>query len=77
MRTAYRDRAQGSGTHEWTWNGRNGAGDYVARGSYTLRLTVTSAIGTTAVKQKVLVALACYGGAAALAAIAFYVLGTV
>jgi fumarate reductase subunit D len=29
------------------------------------------------IKQKVLVALACYGGAAAVAAIAFYVLGTV
>ena len=54
VRTAYHDRALDAGSYAWTWNGRNGAGDYVARGSYTLRLTATSSIGITVVNQKVL-----------------------
>ena len=55
VRTVYRDRSLSAGTYGWTWNGRNAAGDYVSRGSYTLRLTATSAVGTTVVNQKVLV----------------------
>jgi len=54
VRTVYRDRSLAAGTYGWTWNGRNAAGQYVARGSYTLRLTATSTVGTTVVSQKVL-----------------------
>ena len=51
VRTVYRDRSLASGTYGWTWDGRNAAGDYVSRGSYTLRLTATSTISTTVVNQ--------------------------
>ena len=54
VRAAYRDRALGSGSYAWTWNGKDGEGSYVSRGSYTLRLTATSSVGTTIVTQKVL-----------------------
>ena len=54
VRTVYRDRSLAAGPYGWTWNGRNAAGDYVSRGSYTLRLTATSTVGTTVVNQKVL-----------------------
>ena len=54
VRTVYSNRSLAAGTYGWTWNGRNAAGDFGSRGSYTLRLTATSTVGTTVVNQKVL-----------------------
>ena len=55
VRTVYRDRTLAAGSYAWTWNGRDAGGSYMARGTYTLRLTATSSVGTTTVTQKVLV----------------------
>jgi spore germination protein YaaH/flagellar hook assembly protein FlgD len=54
VRTAYRDRALAAGSQAWTWNGRDGAGVLVARGSYTLRLTAVSSVGTTVATRSVM-----------------------
>jgi chitinase len=54
VRTVYRDRSLAAGTYGWTWNGRDAAGSYVSRGTYTLRLSATSSVGTTVVNRNVL-----------------------
>ena len=54
VRTAYRDRALAAGAQAWSWNGRDGAGAYVARGVYTIRLTAVSAVGTTVASRSVM-----------------------
>ena len=54
VRTVYHDRSLAAGTYGWMWNGRDAAGEYVSRGTYTLRLSATSTVGTTVVNQKVL-----------------------
>ena len=39
----------------WTWNGRNDAGAFARRGTYTLRVTARSGLGTTVLTRDVLV----------------------
>lgn len=48
-------RIQGKGRHEWTWDGRNRTGGYVAAGSYVVTLTATTPVGTMRIARSVYV----------------------
>ena len=39
-------RSLAAGAYGWTWNGRNDAGAFVARGTYQIWVTTTNAFGT-------------------------------
>ena len=53
IRTIWTNRALGAGSHAWSWDGRNNAGAVVARGTYVLKVTATSAIGTSSLTRSV------------------------
>ena len=53
VRTAYSGRALAAGSHAWTWDGRDAAGRYVTPGTYALRVTAVSWVGTTGVARSV------------------------
>jgi spore germination protein YaaH/flagellar hook assembly protein FlgD len=55
VRTIWTNRAFAAGLHAWTWNGRNAAGALVPRGTYTLRVSATSALGTSVLTRAVVV----------------------
>ncbi len=55
VRTAWTNRRLAAGTPGWTWDGRNGAKVFVARGTYTAVLTATSALGTTTLRRSIVV----------------------
>ncbi len=48
-------RTQSRGGREWTWDGRDQAGRFVAPGSYRVLLTVTTTVGTMRVDRSVFV----------------------
>jgi flagellar hook assembly protein FlgD len=53
IRTIWTNRTLAAGPHAWTWNGRNNAGALVARGTYVVKVTASSAIGTTSLTRSV------------------------
>jgi flagellar hook assembly protein FlgD len=53
IRTIWTNRTLAAGPHVWTWNGRNNAGALVDRGTYVVKVTATSAIGTTSLTRSV------------------------
>jgi flagellar hook assembly protein FlgD len=55
VRTIWTGRSLGAGAHTWTWNGRNDAGAFTGPGTYTLRVTARSGIGTTVLTRDILV----------------------
>ncbi|HEY7131181.1 MAG TPA: glycosyl hydrolase family 18 protein [Candidatus Limnocylindrales bacterium] len=55
IRTIWANRRLPAGSHGWTWDGRSNAGLLVARGSYTVRIAATSALGTSVLTRSVLV----------------------
>jgi flagellar hook assembly protein FlgD len=48
-------RAQDEGRREWTWDGRDGSGRYVAPGMYRVTITATTGMGTMRVERSVYV----------------------
>ena len=56
VRTVWARRSQAAGARGWTWDGRKADGSFVAQGSYTARLTVTSSLGTQDLVRPVCVA---------------------
>jgi flagellar hook assembly protein FlgD len=55
VRTVWSGRSLVAGSYGWTWNGRNVAGAFVARGTYQVRVTATSSLGTAVIGRTVLV----------------------
>ncbi len=55
IRTIWIDRAMTAGTHSWTWDGRDVHGAFVARGTYSARVSVRSGLATTVVTRPVVV----------------------
>ncbi|HET7473061.1 MAG TPA: glycosyl hydrolase family 18 protein [Candidatus Limnocylindrales bacterium] len=55
VRTIWTNRATSAGTYGWTWNGRNDAGSLVGRGTYEVRVTATSWVGTSVQARRILV----------------------
>jgi dolichol-phosphate mannosyltransferase len=53
IRTAYSGRSEGAGAHSWSWDGRDRTGAMAPRGSYTIRVTSVSWIGSTSLAQPV------------------------
>jgi spore germination protein YaaH/flagellar hook assembly protein FlgD len=53
VRTIWTNRTLGAGPHAWTWDGRDGSAAIVARGTYVVRVTATSAFGTSALTRSV------------------------
>jgi flagellar hook assembly protein FlgD len=47
IRPVWSDKSLAAGTYTWTWNGRDSTGAVVAPGTYRIRVTATSWIGTT------------------------------
>jgi spore germination protein YaaH/flagellar hook assembly protein FlgD len=54
VRTVWTDRALAAGTYGWTWDGRDSAGVVLARGTYTVRVTARSWVGTSVASRGVL-----------------------
>ncbi len=54
VRTIWTNRSLGAGTHAWTWDGRNAVGGIAPRGTYTVRITAVSAIGTSVLSRSIL-----------------------
>jgi len=46
-------RTQDPGRREWTWDGRDQAGHFVAPGGYTVTITATTSVGTMRVTRSV------------------------
>jgi spore germination protein YaaH/flagellar hook assembly protein FlgD len=55
VRRFWTDKASAGGTFTWSWNGRNGHRELVARGTYTASITATSAIGVSRLTRTVTV----------------------
>ncbi len=55
VRTVWTDRASNAGVHAWNWNGRTGAGAYVAPGRYRAVVWARSWVGSTWSAQTVVV----------------------
>ncbi|HEX7472405.1 MAG TPA: FlgD immunoglobulin-like domain containing protein, partial [Candidatus Limnocylindrales bacterium] len=53
VRGVWAARTVTAGAHGWTWDGRGTGGAFVAPGSYTAILTVTSPFGTTTLRRAV------------------------
>ncbi|MEO5940883.1 MAG: FlgD immunoglobulin-like domain containing protein, partial [Candidatus Limnocylindrales bacterium] len=53
IRSVLVERALGAGSHGWTWDGRNANGVFVARGTYTARVTARTAIGTSLIVRPI------------------------
>jgi N-acetylmuramoyl-L-alanine amidase len=53
VRTLALRAARPAGTHHWTWDGRNGAGAFVADGVYELRVRVENSLGAVSQKRRV------------------------
>jgi spore germination protein YaaH/flagellar hook assembly protein FlgD len=54
VRTIWTSRSLAAGAHGWTWNGRTAAGAAVPPGVYQVRVTATSALGTSVLIRSVL-----------------------
>jgi flagellar hook assembly protein FlgD len=55
VRTVWTNRSLAAGSYGWTWDGRNAAGAFVPRGTYSVRVTAVSPYGTSVVGRTVLV----------------------
>ena len=55
VRTVWTNRATAAGTYGWTWNGRNDDGGLVGRGTYEVRVTARSWVGTSVQIRRILV----------------------
>ncbi|MEI7744201.1 MAG: glycosyl hydrolase family 18 protein, partial [Chloroflexota bacterium] len=53
VRTVWTDRLGAAGTRSWTWDGRLADGTFVPQGTYTARLTATSALGTQELARRI------------------------
>jgi spore germination protein YaaH/flagellar hook assembly protein FlgD len=56
VRTVWTGKAQATGTHSWTWDGRLADGSFVPQGRYAARLSVTSKYGTQVLARSIWVA---------------------
>lgn len=54
VRTIWTNRTMAAGAWGWTWDGRNGAGALVARGTYVARVIAVSSVGTSILTRPVL-----------------------
>lgn len=54
IRSIWSNASLGAGTHAWTWDGRNGAGAFVPRGLYVVRVSATTSLGTTVLTRSIL-----------------------
>ncbi|HEX2755185.1 MAG TPA: glycosyl hydrolase family 18 protein [Candidatus Limnocylindrales bacterium] len=48
-------RSFAAGAHSWTWDGKDSHGAFVARGTYSVRVTARSWVGTSVVSRSILV----------------------
>jgi flagellar hook assembly protein FlgD len=55
IRTVWTGRTLAAGLHSWAWDGRDATGAFVARGTYQIRVTARSWVGTSAQSQAILV----------------------
>jgi spore germination protein YaaH/flagellar hook assembly protein FlgD len=55
IRAVWTARTLAAGSHGWTWNGRNTAGAMVAPGTYVVRVTAVSSLGTSVLTRAVVV----------------------
>jgi flagellar hook assembly protein FlgD len=55
IRTVWTGRALAAGPHSWSWDGRDATGAFVARGTYQVRVTARSWVGTSVQSRAVLV----------------------
>jgi spore germination protein YaaH/flagellar hook assembly protein FlgD len=53
VRTVWAARTMAAGARTWTWDGRAANGAFVAPGTYTAILSVTSSLGTTTLRRTV------------------------
>jgi hypothetical protein len=53
VRTIWSGRAMAAAKQAGTWDGRDGGGAFVPRGTYSLRVTATSSIGTSVASSKI------------------------
>src|SRR5262249_39798556 len=53
VRSVWSGRAMAAGKQVGTWDGRDGSGAFVPRGTYSLRVTAQSAIGTSVAASKI------------------------
>ncbi len=54
VRAIWTDRSLTAGAHGWTWDGRDATGAFVARGTYALRVTAVSSVGTSVLSRSIL-----------------------
>ena len=55
VRTVWAGRAFPAGVHGWTWDGRDSHGAVVPRGTYTVRVSARSWVGTSVASRAILV----------------------
>jgi spore germination protein YaaH/flagellar hook assembly protein FlgD len=55
VKAIWTNRPTAAGTYAWTWNGRNGSGAFVAPGTYEVRVTATSWVGTSTLRRWIVV----------------------
>jgi flagellar hook assembly protein FlgD len=55
VRTIWAGRSVAGGTTTYTWNGRTASGAYLAAGTYRIRVSARSWIGTTVYSQNVVI----------------------
>lgn len=55
VRTVWTNRSLAAGSHGWTWNGKDASGTFVPRGTYQVRVTATSSLGTAVINRSVVV----------------------
>jgi len=54
VRTIWSKRTFGPGAHAWTWDGRNAAGAFLRGGLYQVKVTATTALGTSVLTRPIL-----------------------
>ena len=55
VRRVWTAKSLSTGTYTWTWNGRTSSGAFAAPGTYQIRVTARSWIGTTRYARNVVV----------------------